>query len=120
MTYQKKIGNIGEAIAADYLREKGYQLLDYNFITRYGELDLVALDTDCVVFVEVKTRTSATFGTPESSITPAKFDRLCSAGLLWMQAHPEVPDSWRIDAVAIILNRQETLLDIQHFININL
>jgi hypothetical protein len=37
-----------------------------------------------------------------------------------MQAHPEVPDSWRIDAVAILLNRQEILVDIQHFVNINL
>jgi len=78
------------------------------------------MDDDCVVFVEVKTRTSDTFGTPESSITPSKLDRLCNAGLLWMQAHPEVPDSWRIDAVAILLDRQEILVDIQHFVNINL
>lgn len=118
MTYQKQIGDIGEKIAEDYLVEKGYQVLDHKFITRFGELDLVTLDRDCVVFVEVKARTSMAFGTPEDSITPAKLERLEKAALLWMQAHPSAPDDWRIDAIAILLDSHQKPLEIRHFANI--
>lgn len=120
MTYQRKIGDKGEQIAADYLKDRGYQLLDKNFITRYGELDLVAFEGGTVVFVEVKTRTSTTFGLPEASITPAKMERIQNSALLWLQAHPEAPEDWRIDVVAIIMSHQNDMTDIQHFININL
>jgi len=118
MSYQRKIGDKGEQIAADYLEDNGYQLLDKNFITRYGELDLVAVDTGTVVFVEVKTRTSTTFGLPESSVTPTKMARIQNAGLLWLQAHPEAPGDWRIDVIAIMIDHQGGILDIQHFINV--
>lgn len=118
MTYQKQIGDIGEKIAEDYLVEKGYRVLDRKYITRFGELDLVTLDRDCVVFIEVKTRTSTTFGAPEDSITPAKLERLEKAGLIWMQANPSAPDDWRIDAVAILLDSHQQPLEIRHFSNI--
>lgn len=118
MTYQKKIGDIGEKIAEDYLVKKGYQVLDRKFITRFGELDLVTLDRDCVVFIEVKTRTSMTFGTPEESITPAKLERLEKAGLLWLQANPSSPDDWRIDAIAILLDSHQQAEEIRHYNNI--
>lgn len=120
MTYQKKIGCIGEKIAADYLEQKGYQVLDRNFTTRYGELDLVALELDSIIFVEVKTRTSAAFGAPEDSVTPEKLERIFNAGLLWLQAHPDAPDDWRIDVIAILIDDKENILDFQHFINVNL
>jgi len=118
MTYQKQIGDIGEKIAEEFLVEKGYQVLDRKFITRFGELDLVTLDNGCVVFIEVKARTSMTFGNPEDSITPVKIERLEKAGLLWMQAHPSVPDDWRIDAIAILLDSHQQPLEIRHFTNI--
>jgi len=120
MTYQRKIGDKGEQMAADYLKDRGYQLLDKNFVTRYGELDLVALEFGTVVFVEVKTRTSTAFGLPESSVTPAKLERIQNAGLLWLQVHPEAPNDWRVDVIAIIINHRGDILDIQHFINVNL
>lgn len=120
MTYQKKIGDFGEKIAEEYLVEKGYQVLDRKYTTRFGELDLVTMEAGCIVFVEVKTRTSTTFGTPEDSITPAKIERIENAGLLWMQEHPTAPDDWRIDAIAIYVNSQGQLIDLRHFPNIHL
>ena len=120
MTYQRRIGDKGEAIASDFLKDLGYQFLDQNYSTRYGELDLVFLDADMIVFVEVKTRTSDTFGSPESSITEAKLERIQNAALLWLQAHPEVDDDWRIDVVAILLDANAHAKDVQHFINVNL
>mgnify|MGYP001089680083 CR=1 FL=1 len=118
MTYQQQIGNLGEKIAADFLLQKGYKLLDQNYHTRYGELDLVTAESEIIVFIEVKTRTSGSFGNPETSITEAKLQRIHNAALLWLQEHPEVDDDWRIDAVAITLDHQKKIKDIQHFINI--
>lgn len=116
MTYQQHIGKIGEQIAADFLTDLGYEVLDRNFKVRYGEIDLVALDGDLIVFVEVKTRTSDTFGTPEGSITSAKLARLENAALLWLQEHPDAPDDWRVDVIAILIDRHNQVRDLQHFI----
>ncbi len=118
MTYQKKLGDRGENIAAGFLREKHYQLLERNFTSRYGEIDLIALESDCIVFVEVKTRTTRTYGLPEDSITPAKLERIQDAGLMWLQAHPESPEDWRIDVIAILMNGKRQVQDIQHFENV--
>lgn len=119
MTHQRQIGNLGEKIAAEYLTNQGYRLLEQNFRTPYGELDLVLLDKDALVFVEVKTRTSDTFGTPESSVTESKLERIYNAALLWLQEHPEATDQWRIDVIAIQLGPGNATRDIQHFINVN-
>jgi len=118
MTYQRKIGNLGEEIAAKYLIDQGFQLIDKNYTTRYGELDLIMMESGSVVIVEVKTRTSDKFGTPESSITEEKLDRLEKAALLWFQDHPEVVDDWRIDVIAISLDHQKNVRDLQHFISV--
>lgn len=119
MTYQRRIGDIGEALASAFLTGLGYQLLDQNYATRYGELDLVFLDEGVVAFVEVKTRTSDTYGSPEMSITPAKLERIQNAALLWLQEHPAVEDDWRVDVVAILLSADGTAKDLQHYINVN-
>ena len=111
---------MGEKIAADFLKDRGYQWLDANYNTPYGELDLVFLDQDIIVFVEVKTRTSGRFGPPEASITDVKLERIQNSALLWLQAHPKCVDDWRIDAVAVLLDSQGKVKDIQHFINVNL
>jgi putative endonuclease len=117
MTYQKRIGKIGEAIAAKHLASKGYQILDQNFTSRFGEIDLVALDKDCVAFVEVKTRTTVGFGHPEESITESKLEKLENTALLWLEAHPEAPDDWRIDVIAILLDHQNNVRELKHFVN---
>ena len=120
MTYQKQIGKRGESIAAEFLRQNGFQLLEQNFTSRYGEIDLVAIKSDCVVFVEVKTRTTQTFGMPEDSVTPAKLERIQNAGLIWLQEHPEAPGDWRIDVVAILMDSHHQVQDIKHFVNVQL
>ena len=120
MTYQKRIGESGERIAARFLRQNEYQLLEQNFTSRYGEIDIIALKADCVVFVEVKARTSDSFGLPEASVTPAKLERIQNTALLWLQAHPEAPEDWRIDVIAIRMDGKQHVQDIKHFINVQL
>ncbi len=118
MTYQKKIGDFGELQASKYLQNQGYLLLDEHYSTRYGELDLVMQAGDTIVFVEVKTRTTSTFGPPEASITPEKMEKIQNTGLLWLQEHPDAPDDWRVDAVSILLDQKNFIRDLKHFINI--
>ena len=118
MTYQQQIGSLGEKIAAEFLFKKGFMLLDQNYHTRYGELDLITAISATIVFVEVKTRTSNSFGNPESSITEAKLMRIQNAALLWLQEHPKSGDDWRIDVVAVTMDGRKNVKEIQHFINV--
>ncbi len=118
MTYEKNIGDRGETLAAAYLKNKGYQVLERNYTSRYGELDLILKDSGMVVFAEVKTRTSSAFGRPEESITPAKLERIQKTALLWLQEHPDMPDDWRVDVVAVCLDQDQQVQDMHHFINV--
>ncbi|QRN83910.1 YraN family protein [Chloroflexota bacterium] len=119
-TYQQQVGRQGEDIAVDYLQERGYHILDRNYHSRFGEVDLVAEIDGVIVFVEVKARTNNRFGLPEESVTPEKLEKIYDTALFWLQEHTEVPDDWRVDVIAIQMNKAHHPQDIQHFINIDL
>jgi len=118
-TYQQLVGQQGEQVAADYLTAKGYEILDRNYHSRFGEVDLVTEKNRCIVFVEVKTRTNDSYGLPEESVTPEKLAKIYDTALLWLQDHPDLPDDWRVDAIAVMMDKTMTPNDIQHFINID-
>ena len=101
MPTNQVIGLLGETLAADYLKEKGYTILERNARTPYGEIDLVACYESTIVFIEVKTRTSTRFGNPEDSITPSKRGHLIASIQAYLQSHPELTGDWRIDVIAI-------------------
>jgi len=65
----------------------------------------VAQDKDYLVFVEVRTRTGADFGTPEESVTAAKKEKLVSLALIYLQTHRNLPSLWRLDVVAVELDQ---------------
>ncbi|MBG0770442.1 MAG: YraN family protein [Anaerolineaceae bacterium] len=118
-TYQQHVGQQGEEIAANYLQQQGYQILDRNYHSRFGEVDLVAEKEQIVVFVEVKARTSVSFGLPEESVTQEKLAKIYDTALLWLQEHPEQPDDWRVDVIAIQMDKGLQPKDIQHFVDID-
>lgn len=97
----KTLGDRGENLASELLQKNGYKILTRNFRSKFGEIDIVALDKDTLVFIEVKTRWSRAFGTPEESITPWKIRNIIKAGQYFKLLHPETPSSLRIDAVVI-------------------
>ncbi len=101
MVYRQRLGKWGETIAEAFLRGKGLSLLAKNVRTRYGEIDLLMKDGVTIVFVEVKTRTSLDFGTPEESITRQKQFRMVQSAEAYMQEHPECGSYWRIDVLAV-------------------
>jgi putative endonuclease len=110
---RKQIGRRGERMAAEHLRKLGYKIRETNFRRPEGEIDIVAQDKDCLVFVEVRTRTSAAFGTPEESVTAAKKEKLVSLALAYLQTHSKLPSLWRIDVVAIELDSEGSVSRIE-------
>jgi putative endonuclease len=101
MARRQTIGRWGEEVAAQFLQEKGYEILQRNVYTPYGELDIVARCGEIIVFVEVKTRTSSSFGLPEISVGPRKVRHLLDSALAFMQQYMGCEDAWRVDVIAI-------------------
>ncbi len=99
--YRQNLGKWGEKLAGKYLLDHGYKIREQNVRTAYGEIDLIASNRNCVVFVEVKTRQSNIYGPPENAITEIKKERLIQSALAYMQKHPELGNDWRIDVISI-------------------
>jgi putative endonuclease len=117
MSDRKKLGGWGESYAAQYLTEKGYTILERNVRTAHGEIDLVADHQSVVVFVEVKTRTSRSYGYPEESVTPSKQAHLLASAQAYLQSHPDLLGDWRIDVIAIERRAAEDQPVVAHFEN---
>jgi len=101
---RKEVGDRGEKIARDFLKRNGYRIIETNFRCREGEIDIVAKKKDYLVFVEVRTKTGADFGSPEESITQVKKDKLVASALSYIDTHKNLPTSWQIDFVAVELD----------------
>ena len=95
------IGNKGEDIACHYLQKLGFKILERNFRIRGGEIDIIARDSNELVFVEVKTRYSHEFGPPLEAITPWKIRYLIKAAQFYMLKHNQENSLYRLDAVAV-------------------
>ena len=122
----RELGKWGEQLAADFLIKQGYSILAQNARTPYGELDLVAKQTGTfkrdettIVFVEVKTRRSQSYGYPEESITTRKQEHLISAALHFLQENPDLESDWRIDVIAVehYKNREPIIRHFENAIN---
>lgn len=103
---RKALGALGEKRAAEFLKKRGHRILETNFRCREGELDIISRDGDCLVFVEVRTKSGADFGSPEESVTRAKREKLVSVALAYLQTHRNLPESWRFDVVAVEVGRE--------------
>jgi putative endonuclease len=117
-TPRTKLGATGEALARRHLEAQGLEWLTSNWRCSAGEIDLVMRDGDELVFVEVKLRRGEMAGRAEESISPAKGKKLLAAGGWYVAAHPEVSDPiWRIDLVAITLDRTGRVERVSHVTN---
>ncbi|MFJ4106499.1 YraN family protein [Oerskovia enterophila] len=112
------VGRYGEKIAARYLVEAGWVVLDRNWRGTRGELDVVARDGDVLVVVEVKTRRGTAYGHPAEAVTPDKLARLRRLTGEWMAAHPVRPGSVRIDVVAVVLP-QAGAAQVEHLVGVS-
>lgn len=103
-------GSAAEALAAHYLQQQHLKLLEKNFRCPYGEIDLIMQDGKTLVFVEVRMRSSASFGGAAMSVTPSKQEKLRRSAQRYLQIHGE--QACRFDVVlmqAIDVNTVEWL-----------
>lgn len=113
MSTNQSVGRWGEQAAADYLCQRGYTILAHNVRTPYGEIDVIASKEGILVFVEVKARTSRSYGPPEVAVTPRKQAHMLACADYYAQLH-EI-DHWRIDVIAV--EKERGTPKITHFEN---
>lgn len=101
--YNSQIGQLGEDLAGRFLEKNGYQVIDRNFRTRYGEIDLIAELGSEILFCEVKTRSSSEFGYPELAVGQKKLEHLLEAAKIYLKIK-NLNSFWRLDIISVELN----------------
>lgn len=114
---RRELGDLGERLAEQHLLAKGYKIREKNFRTREGEIDIVAEQGSTLVFVEVRTRRGTRMGAAVESLTQAKQQRLVALSEAYGQAREGLPESRRIDVIALDLSPEGKLLSVQHIEN---
>jgi len=112
---QKTRGDIGEDIAVKFLKNKGFEIIDRNYRTRNGEIDIIAKDKDSLVFIEVKFRKNAEFGQPYEFVDKKKKNKLIKAIKYYLLKKHLHNINYRLDIVSIV---EQPDLQIDHFENI--
>lgn len=100
-------GNLGEGMAVEYLQEHGMAILERNWRSGHLEVDIIARDGEMIVFVEVKTRETNTWGEPQTSVTADKQRNLIKAANLYVLSK-DINSDTRFDIISIILNEDNT------------
>lgn len=114
----RAVGNLGETIAARFLRRKGYKIIARNFKVSLGEIDIIAKKDLITVFVEVKTRSSLLFGPPYLAITEVKRKKMIRCALCYLKMKRLLDTFWQIDIVSVELDGSgKYLRKIEHFEN---
>jgi putative endonuclease len=112
--WNRLLGDRGEQEASRYLRGRGMNVLQRGYRTRHGEVDLIALDGNTVVFVEVKARRQ---GAPAEAVTPEKQRRLTLAALHFLKKHRLLEQRCRFDVIAIVWPEDAAPPEIEHIAN---
>jgi len=114
---------LGEDKACNFLRENGFKIIERNFRKGYGEIDIIAIGSTSkekmLVFFEVKTRKSNSFGSPLEAITPWKLKSLIRTAQFYKLIRPNLPDAMRIDAVSVNLSTNNEVQNIELIKNIS-
>lgn len=106
---RRALGARGEALAARWYQDHGYEVLDRNWRCREGELDLVLRQGRTVVFCEVKTRSSHAYGTPAEAVTRPKQVRLRTLALRWLEHTGTPRGALRFDVACVVAGRVEVI-----------
>ncbi len=104
----KEIGNLGEEIATKYLIDSGYVILQRNYMSRFGEIDIIAKDIKSkeLVFVEVKSRTNNLYGKPIDAIDMKKLNHICKTANQYIFLNHLEKENIRIDAIEVYINKK--------------
>ena len=102
---RQTFGEQGEAIAVGQLKKAGYKIIETNYRTKLGEIDIIAKDKDTIVFVEVKARRSVHYGSPKWAVTPKKQRKISIVALYYLKSTNQSSAKARFDVVTVALNQ---------------
>lgn len=114
---KQEIGRWGEKLASKFLKKQGYKIVDRNYRTKAGEIDIIAKEKESLVFVEVKTRSDSSFGYPEMNVHPKKMQNFRSAVQIYI-LEKNIQSPFRLDVVSLDMSKKPP--DIRHFVNVTL
>jgi len=109
-----KTGRLGEDLAVSYLEKKGYKIVERNFRTRFGEVDIICYNGKNLVFVEVKTKIGHDFGEPEDMVNKGKISKVKRMGEVYL-IEKGMDLFCRVDVVAIVLDEEKRVERIDHY-----
>ena len=98
---QQQFGKKSERLAEEFLKRTGYRILETNYRSKMGEIDIIAMEKRTIVFVEVKARNTNRFGSPKGAVTPAKQRKISMAALDYLKRSGQTGASARFDVVSI-------------------
>ena len=101
---KRKFGIIGEKIAENFLKQNGYIVLKNNFYTKKGEIDLIAKKNNCIIFIEVKTRSNYKYGTPAMAVNDIKKQHIKSAANIFLYINKFDKYEIRFDVIEVLIN----------------
>ena len=114
---RKEVGTEGEKLAAKFLKRKGYRIIQRNYKCKLGEIDIIAEHDGTIIFVEVKTRQTQEFGSPQSSVTATKRGQISKVALFYIRAKRLVDQSCRFDVIGITFPPGSRKPEIEHIEN---
>lgn len=100
----RRFGIIGEKIAQGYLVNKGYEIIESNFYTKRGEIDIIAKKEKCIFFVEVKTRSNLKFGTPAMAVNTNKQKNIKSTAKIFLHLNKLYGYEVKFDVIEVFIN----------------
>ena len=112
MNRRQKIGKSGEAAAVRFLKKTGYKILEQNYRTQLGEIDIIAKDRQTIVFIEVKTRRSLEYGSPKMALTPKKQRNISMTALYYLKVNDQSNADARFDVVTVLTSGTQVDIDV--------
>ncbi|NLY19216.1 MAG: YraN family protein [Clostridiaceae bacterium] len=110
-----ELGKLGERLALEYLQSKGYKTLTLNYrVSRLGEIDIIVSREDKICFIEVKTRTGNTFGTPAEAVTWKKQNTIRKIAQCFLKSHGATNNMVQFDVIEVIVTKNGCLKSINH------
>ncbi len=107
MAYRTELGKAGEKAAAEYLKTRGYRILQTNFRCRLGEIDIIGMDGQYIVFIEVKTRSNSHYGFPAESVNLKKQKTLIKVAQTYLALKKLVNTNFRFDVVEVMMDNSK-------------
>ena len=103
MEIRKQLGDNSEAMAQNYLEQRGYRLVQKNFRCKTGEIDLIMQKGDMLIFAEVRSRTSSRYGEPLETVNKTKQDKIKKTAAYYLYTHPKLAECYcRFDVLSVL------------------